>query len=181
MKITKTHLLGCIVIEPKVFRDARGFFLETYQKEKYQEIGITEDFVQDNRSRSAKGVLRGLHFQTNQPQGKLVSVTSGAVYDVAVDLRPESATFGSYFGLVLSAELNNQLYIPPGFAHGFCVLSDSADFLYKCTQYYNPESESGIQWNDPTLRINWPISNPFVSEKDSTLPSFKDYMENYAR
>ncbi|HDD9242797.1 TPA: dTDP-4-dehydrorhamnose 3,5-epimerase, partial [Escherichia coli] len=116
MKITKTHLLGCIVIEPKVFRDARGFFVETYQKEKYQEIGITEDFVQDNRSRSAKGVLRGLHFQTNQPQGKLVSVTSGAVYDVAVDLRPESATFGSYFGLVLSAELNNQLYIPPGFA-----------------------------------------------------------------
>ncbi|HHH3428994.1 TPA: dTDP-4-dehydrorhamnose 3,5-epimerase [Escherichia coli] len=181
MKITKTHLLGCIVIEPKVFRDARGFFVETYQKEKYQEIGITEDFVQDNRSRSAKGVLRGLHFQTNQPQGKLVSVTSGAVYDVAVDLRPESATFGSYFGLVLSEELNNQLYIPPGFAHGFCVLSDSADFLYKCTQYYNPASESGIQWNDPTLKINWPISNPFISEKDSTLPSFKDYMENYAQ
>lgn len=176
LKVINTPLLGCLVIEPKVFPDSRGFFLETYQNKKYSEIGIDELFVQDNRSRSSKGVLRGLHFQTNKPQGKLVSVTSGEVFDVAVDIRVDSPTFGKHFGIVLSSELNNQLYIPPGFAHGFCVLSDYADFYYKCTEYYDSISEQGIYWDDADLAINWPISNPLVSDKDAGLQSFKEFV-----
>lgn len=173
MKVTKTKIDDCIIIEPKVFGDDRGFFLETYQQEKYQQAGIKEIFVQDNRSRSTKNVLRGLHFQKNKPQGKLVTVTNGEVFDIAVDLRPNSKTFGQYESIILSGENKLQFYIPPGFAHGFCVLSEMADFQYKCTDYYDPSDEAGIIWNDNTLNINWPIDTPIVSVKDKQQPQFK--------
>lgn len=177
MNIIKTPLNGCVIIEPKVFGDARGFFLESWHKLKYQEAGITEEFVQDNRSRSSRNVLRGLHFQRTKPQGKLVSVIAGEVYDVAVDLRFDSPTFGQYVGVILSGEKNNQLYIPPGFAHGFCVLSEYADFHYKCTELYDPTDESGIIWNDPDIAIEWPVKAPLLSDKDMKLPSFSQYQE----
>ncbi|MGP3592557.1 dTDP-4-dehydrorhamnose 3,5-epimerase [Vagococcus sp. WN89Y] len=175
MNVIKTPLDGCVIIEPKVFGDSRGFFLETWHKQKYQQAGIKEDFVQDNRSRSSRNVLRGLHFQRTKPQGKLVSVITGVVYDVAVDLRPDSTTFGQHMGIVLSAEKNNQIYIPPGFAHGFCVLSDFADFHYKCTEFYDPSDETGIIWNDPDIGIEWPITAPLLSEKDMKLISLAQY------
>lgn len=171
MKIIKTKLDNCIIIEPQVFGDDRGFFLETFHESRYCELaGIKEKFVQDNRSRSTKDVLRGLHFQKTKPQGKLVTVTEGVVFDVGVDLRPNSKTFGQYEAVILSAENKLQFYIPPGFAHGFVVLSDSADFQYKCTDYYDPNDESGIIWNDPDLSIDWPIKNPILSNKDIKQP-----------
>jgi dTDP-4-dehydrorhamnose 3,5-epimerase len=167
MKIINTKIEGVKIIEPKVFGDERGFFLETYERKRYTELlGINLDFVQDNHSRSQKNVLRGLHFQRQKPQGKLVRVVSGTVFDVAVDIRPDSPTFGCWEGVVLSEENKKQFWIPPGLAHGFVVLSDSADFEYKCTDYYNPQLEACLIWNDKSVGIQWPIENPILSEKD---------------
>ncbi|HAS6370023.1 TPA: dTDP-4-dehydrorhamnose 3,5-epimerase [Vibrio vulnificus] len=174
MKIIQTKLKGCIIIEPQVYGDERGFFLETFQAERYYEAGIEETFVQDNRSRSSKNVLRGLHFQKTKPQGKLVTVTNGEVFDVAVDLRPNSDTFGEYETVVLSGENKLQFYIPPGFAHGFYVISETADFQYKCSSYYDPTDEGGILWNDPSLNINWPVVAPILSEKDKMQPKLDE-------
>ncbi|CAH1597042.1 dTDP-4-dehydrorhamnose 3,5-epimerase [Vibrio owensii] len=179
MEVVKTKLEGCIIIKPKVFGDARGIFLETFQKERYKNLAdIDLDFVQDNRSSSVKNVLRGLHYQKQKPQGKLVSVTQGSVFDVAVDLRPNSPTFGQYESVILSAENNLQFYIPPGFAHGFLVLSESVDFQYKCTDYYDPDDESGIAWNDSDINIDWPIKAPILSDKDMNQPTFLSYKNN---
>lgn len=174
MKITTTALPGVLIIEPKAFGDARGFFLETFQSERYAKEGITLPFVQDNHSRSQRGVLRGLHLQRNRPQGKLVSVSRGSVFDVAVDIDPQSATFGQYVGIELSDDNHLQLWIPPGYAHGFCVLSEVADFQYKCTDFYYPEDEAGIIWNDPDVNIAWPLDNPLLSEKDQKLPRLRE-------
>lgn len=167
MKIVETNLPGMFHIDPKVFCDARGFFLETYNKERYMQAGFPDvDFIQDNHSRSSKGVLRGLHFQLKNPQGKLVQVATGSVFDVAVDIRVGSPTFGQWYGAVLSDKNHHQLWIPPKFAHGFCVLSDTADFCYKCTDYFHPEDEGGLLWNDPGVGINWPLKSPQLSDKD---------------
>ena len=164
-----------MIIQPKVFRDDRGFFLETFQSSRYSELaGITSPFVQDNLSRSSKGVLRGLHFQKNNPQGKLVRVVSGEVYDVAVDIRKDSDTFGQWEGVVLSEDNQKQFWVPPGFAHGFVVLSQTADFDYKCTEYFDPSDEASILWSDPNLGISWPIKNPILSIKDASAPLLKD-------
>ncbi|MCR9636262.1 MULTISPECIES: dTDP-4-dehydrorhamnose 3,5-epimerase [Vibrio harveyi group] len=176
MKIIKTTLQDCIVIEPQVFGDERGFFMETFQEERYFNAGIKQRFVQDNRSRSTRGVLRGLHFQKLKPQGKLVTVTHGEVFDVAVDLRPDSKTFGKYEAVVLSGENKLQFYVPPGFAHGFCVMSESADFQYKCTDYYDPNDEGGLLWNDPSINIKWPIIDPILSDKDKAQPQLVKIM-----
>lgn len=167
MKIIDTKIADVKIIEPKVFGDERGFFLETFQNEKYKrELNIEGDFVQDNHSRSAKNVLRGLHFQRNNPQGKLVRVVRGEVFDVAVDIRPDSPTFKQWVGVYLSEENKTQFWIPPGLAHGFVVVSDYADFEYKCTNYYDPSSEGCLLWNDPEIGIEWPVSEPVLSEKD---------------
>ena len=167
MKVIETSLPGVLLLEPKVFADARGFFMESYNKRVMFEAGITQEFVQDNHSRSAKGVLRGLHYQIQQPQGKLVRVVSGEVYDVAVDMRRGSPGFGQWVGMRLSAENKLMAWIPPGFAHGFYVLSESAEFLYKTTEYYAPEHERCLLWNDPALAIGWPLEGePRLSEKD---------------
>lgn len=167
MKVIDTIIHDVKIIEPKVFGDERGFFLETFEKKRYQEmLNIDLDFVQDNHSRSTKDVLRGLHFQKINPQGKLVRVVSGAVFDVAVDIRPDSKTYGRWVGVELSAENKNQLWIPPGLAHGFCVLTETADFEYKCTDYYYPEHEGCLLWNDEEVGIEWPVTNPKLSEKD---------------
>ncbi len=173
MKVTATTIKDVLLIEPKVFGDERGFFLETFQAQRYIEAGMTLPFVQDNRSRSAKNVLRGLHFQKNYPQGKLVSVTSGIVFDVAVDIRRDSPTFGQWVGALLTGDNHHQLYIPPGLAHGFCVVSDYADFQYKCTEYYHPEDEGSLLWNDPDLAITWPIRQPLLSAKDANAGTLK--------
>jgi len=176
MKVIKTAIEGVLIIQPKVFGDSRGFFLETWNQARYAEIGIFGPFVQDNRSHSAKGVLRGLHFQKQYPQGKLVFVTSGSVFDVAVDIRKDSPTFGQWFGLTLTADEHQQFYVPPGLAHGFCVLSETADFQYKCTEYYHPEDEGSIRWDDPDIGIQWPISEPpSLSAKDAKAPYLKDW------
>lgn len=177
MQITETNLPGVLVIKPKVFKDARGFFLESYQAERYREASIEATFVQDNHSRSQKGVLRGLHFQKTKPQGKLVSVSRGAVYDVAVDINPDSPTFGQYFGVELNDDNHWQLWIPAGYAHGFCVLSDTADFHYKCTDYYDQDDEAGVLWNDPQINIPWPMKLPLLSEKDKQMPTLKELLQ----
>lgn len=177
MKVIKTRIKDLLIIEPEVFGDERGFFYETYQAERYKLAGIKESFVQDNRSSSKQGVLRGLHFQKNNPQGKLVSVTQGTVFDVAVDLRPESVTFGQFESVILSCDNKLQFYVPPGFAHGFCVLSNTADFQYKCTDFYNPEDESGILWCDKDIGIDWPIAHPLISGKDKNLPKLNKIKE----
>jgi len=174
MNVTETKLAGVLIIEPKVFGDSRGFFKETFQAERYREAGIEYTFVQDNYSRSQKGVLRGLHFQITKPQGKLVSCPKGAVFDVAVDIDPESTTYGQYVGVELTEENHKQLWVPPGYAHGFCVLSETADFEYKCTDYYDPSDEGGVIWNDPDVAIDWPIDQPLLSDKDSKLPTLKE-------
>ena len=175
MKVSHSKLKGCVIIEPSVFGDDRGFFLETFQAVRYeQEAGIDLPFVQDNHSRSARGVLRGLHFQMTKPQGKLVRVVRGEVYDVAVDIRKGSATFGEWEGIILSEDNKRQLWVPPGFAHGFVVLSDFADFEYKCTDYYDPSDEGSILWNDPDLDIPWPIANPVLSTKDESAKRLVD-------
>jgi len=180
MKVIKTKLEGAIIIEPKVFGDHRGFFMETYQKERYQEAGIPLEFVQDNHSRSTRGVLRGLHFQKTKPQGKLVRVVSGEVFDVAVDIRKDSPTYGQWEGVLLSEDNKRQFYVPPGFAHGFVVLSETADFEYKCTDYYDPADEGSLLWNDPDLAIEWPIEDVQLSEKDQHAPTFKDFDKDQA-
>ena len=175
MNVVKTKLDDCVIIEPKVFGDERGFFLETFQAERYAcLVGIKLPFVQDNHSRSARGVLRGLHFQKTKPQGKLVRVVRGEVYDVAVDIRKGSATFGEWEGVILSEENKKQFWVPPGFAHGFVVLSDTADFEYKCTDYYDPSDEGCILWSDPDLNIPWPIANPVLSTKDESAKRLVD-------
>lgn len=178
MNVIKTKLEGVLVIEPRVFGDERGFFYETFHAKRYKDAGIKEEFVQDNRSRSTGGVLRGLHFQKTKPQGKLVTVTQGEVFDVAVDLRSGSTTFGQYESIVLTGDNKIQFYIPPGFAHGFCVLSDSADFQYKCTDFYDPSDEGGLIWNDSIVNIDWPIKDPILSEKDKILPSLEQITKN---
>ncbi|EIF44093.1 dTDP-4-dehydrorhamnose 3,5-epimerase [gamma proteobacterium BDW918] len=175
MNVIPTQLKDCVIIEPKVFGDHRGFFLETFQADRYRDMaGISLPFVQDNHSRSAKGVLRGLHFQKTKPQGKLVRVVSGEVYDVAVDIRPDSPSFGQWEGVILSEENKRQFWVPPGFAHGFVVLSDTADFEYKCTDYYDPSDEGSLIWNDPAMAITWPLKNPTLSDKDSKAPTFAE-------
>lgn len=178
MNVIKTKIKDLLIIEPKVFGDDRGFFYEIYQKERYKAAGITADFIQDNRSRSAKGVLRGLHFQKTKQQGKLVTVTDGEVFDVAVDLRPGSDTFGQHETVLLTGENKLQFYVPPGFAHGFCVLSEIADFQYKCTDYYDPSDESGLLWDDTELKINWPIKTPLISDKDRHQPTFSEIKQS---
>lgn len=170
MKVIETALPGVLIIEPKVFGDSRGFFQETFRADAYRTLGLPP-FVQDNHSRSAKGVLRGLHSQRLRPQGKLVRVSRGAVYDVAVDINPQSPTFGLHVGVELNDSNHRQFYIPPGYAHGFCVLSEDADFLYKCTEYYQPGDEIGVLWNDPAINIAWPCAAPQLSDKDRALPT----------
>jgi dTDP-4-dehydrorhamnose 3,5-epimerase len=175
MKVKKTKLDGVLVIEPIVFGDDRGFFLETFQLERYREhLGDGVNFVQDNHSRSTKGVLRGLHFQKTKPQGKLVRVVAGEVYDVAVDINPHSPTYGQYEGIVLTETNKKQLWVPPGYAHGFLVLSDSADFEYKCTDYYDSSDEGGVLWNDPDIDISWPLTEVLLSDKDAVLPTLRE-------
>jgi dTDP-4-dehydrorhamnose 3,5-epimerase len=168
MNVIKTNIDGVVIIEPKVFGDDRGFFLETFQAERYKEMaGIDLPFVQDNHSRSGKNVLRGLHFQKMNPQGKLVRVVRGEVFDVAVDIRRDSPTYGQWAGVILSEDNKNQFWVPPGLAHGFVVLSDVADFEYKCTDYYDPTDEGCLMWNDPTVDIEWPEGiEPILSAKD---------------
>ena len=174
MKVTEAGLSGLLLIEPRVFRDDRGYFLETWHAERYKEAGIQKDFVQANRSHSKKGVLRGLHYQLGQPQGKLVRVLRGEVFDVAVDIRKGSPTFARWKGFHLSEGNHHQLYIPEGFAHGFYVISDTADFAYFCTDYYSPEEERGIRWDDPDIAIKWPEGEKMISEKDQACPHLND-------
>lgn len=172
-----TPLKDALILEPRVFGDARGFFLESWNRRSFAALGLDADFVQDNHSRSARGVLRGLHYQAQQPQGKLVRVVAGAVYDVAVDLRRSSPSFGQWFGTELSAENQRMFWVPPGFAHGFLVLSESADFLYKATDYYAPEHERAIRWDDPDLAIDWPLADigtPILAAKDAAAGRFRD-------
>ena len=179
MNIKNTRLKGVLIIEPLVYADERGFFKETFQVDRYREIGIDLDFVQDNLSRSHKDVIRGLHFQKKRPQGKLVNCLQGAVWDVVVDIDPNSPTFGEYVGIELNDSNHLQLWVPPGYAHGFCVLSEAAYFQYKCTDYYDPSDEGGIRWNDPELGISWPTSTPIISVSDMKLKSLRaDELEN---
>ncbi len=174
MNIIPTSLKGLLIIEPNVFEDKRGYFLETYHQERFQSAGLDANFVQDNLSFSKKGSLRGLHFQITHPQAKLVQAVTGEIFDVAVDIRPESPTFGKWSGALLSEENKRQLFIPGGFAHGFCVLSESAHVAYKCSDYYSPEDEGGILWSDPAVAIDWPVKDPTLSEKDGQYPCLKD-------
>ena len=181
MKVIETRLKDCMIIEPRVFGDERGFFLETFQAERYRDLaGIHLPFVQDNHSRSGCGVLRGLHFQKTRPQGKLVRVVRGEVFDVAVDIRPDSPSFGYWEGVVLSEENKRQLWVPPGFAHGFLVTSEFADFEYKCTDYYFPGDEAALRWDDPDLDIAWPAiagAEFTLSEKDAAAASYQQLCE----
>ena len=191
MNIITTNLPGVIVIEPKAYVDKRGFFLETFREDVLLQAGINAHFVQDNHTRSSQGVLRGLHYQTTQTQGKLVRVAAGSVFDVVVDVRSSSPTFGQWYGTELNEDNIKMIYVPPGFAHGFVVLSETADFIYKCTDYYHPESEKGIAWDDPDLNIDWSIAEIAekisLSDKDKQnvklkdqpaekLPAYKDFM-----
>ena len=174
MQIIDTNIQGAVIIEPKVYGDHRGFFLETYRDQQYRDQAkIQLPFVQDNHSRSSRGVLRGLHFQKTKPQGKLVRVVRGEVFDVGVDLRKDSPTFGNWIGVWLSEDNHRQLWLPPGLAHGFIVTSDSADFEYKCTDYYDPSDEGCLIWNDPDIGIDWPSESPLLSDKDKAGLSFK--------
>ena len=174
MTVLETTLPGALVIEPTVFGDERGFFLERYHATRYADAGITATFVQDNHSRSRRGILRGLHFQKLHPQGKLIEVARGRIWDVIVDARPASPMFGQWEGFNLSEDNHRQLWVPPGFAHGFCVTSDVADVLYKCTDVYRPDDEGGIAWDDPDLGIDWPVRDPILSAKDQAHPRLGD-------
>lgn len=176
MRIVETALPGVLIIEPTVFGDDRGFFVESFQAERYRSAGISDPFVQDNHSRSRQGVLRGLHYQRTRPQGKLVRASRGCVFDVAADINPTSPTFGQYVGVTLSDENHRQVWIPPGYAHGFCVLSEVADFEYKCTELYVPDDEGGVRWDDPDLKIDWPIKAPLLSAKDVALPFLSELL-----
>lgn len=174
MEVIQTAIPGVILFQPKVHGDARGFFMELFHAERYAAAGVPTNFVQDNLSRSAKGILRGLHFQNPKGQGKLVQVVAGTVFDVAVDVRNGSPHFGKWVGYELSAENRRQMWVPAGFAHGFCVLSESADFLYKCTELYAPQNEQSVLWNDPEIGITWPLQEPLLSKKDAAAPRLKD-------
>lgn len=174
MKVSKCHLDGILVIEPRVHADSRGFFLESFESGRYHALGITDRFVQDSHSRSTRNVLRGLHFRKKCPQAQLLTVMHGRIFDVVVDIRRGSPTFGKWFGAELSDEGPRQVYMPHGFAHGFCVLSESADLHYKVTQPYDAEDEAGLCWNDPELRISWPVSDPIMSPRDRAHPYLKD-------
>ena len=177
-QFTKTGIEGLVVVEPKVFGDNRGYFMETYNYNDFKAAGLDMVFVQDNQSKSKKGVLRGLHFQKKNPQGKLVRVVSGEVYDVAVDLRRGSDTYGKWYGVLLSAENKKQFYVPEGFAHGFVVMSETAEFVYKCTRFYDPSDEGGLMWNDPEFGIDWPVpenAELLLSEKDQHHQPLKDF------
>lgn len=174
MKIIETALAGAVIIEPQVFGDARGFFYESFNQERFREAGIDAHFVQANVSRSARGVLRGLHYQWPNPQGKLVSVLEGEVYDVAVDIRRGSPTFGQWAGVMLTADNKRHFWVPEGFAHGFCVLSEFATFTYQCTALYDREADAGIRWNDADIAIDWPIREPLLSDKDTRAILLKD-------
>jgi dTDP-4-dehydrorhamnose 3,5-epimerase len=176
VKFTPLALPEVILVEPDVHRDARGFFLETYHLEKYRAGGIPGPFVQDNHSRSVKRTLRGLHAQRRRPQGKLVRAVEGEMFDVAVDIRPGSATFGRWVGVRLSGDNFHQLYVPPGFAHGFCVLSDVVHVEYKCTELYDGADEIGLVWDDPDVGIEWPVADPIISDKDRRLPRLRDLL-----
>jgi dTDP-4-dehydrorhamnose 3,5-epimerase len=177
VRFVQTDLPGVLVIEPDVHQDPRGFFLETYHAAKYRAGGIEAPFVQDNHSRSIRGTLRGLHLQPGRPQGKLIRVVEGEIFDVAVDVRRRSPTFGRWVAVTLSAENFKQCYVPPGFAHGFCVLSQDAQVEYKCTDLYEPASEVGVAWNDPVLAIPWPIAQPLLSDRDRRNPTLAELME----
>ena len=172
--VTQTELAGVLVIEPAVYGDSRGFFLETFNQKRYAEAGLDRQFVQDNHSRSSRGVLRGLHYQLNHPQGKLVMAIKGEIFDVAVDIRRGSPTFGKWVGVNLSEENHKQLFVPEGFAHGFCVVSETADVIYKCTEVFTPGDDYGILWSDETVGIDWPISEPSLSEKDAKNPRLSE-------
>ncbi|HWD37937.1 MAG TPA: dTDP-4-dehydrorhamnose 3,5-epimerase [Fimbriimonas sp.] len=174
MTVRPTRLPGVLVVEPRVFSDARGFFAETYQRQRYQEAGILDEFVQDNLSCSSKGTLRGLHYQNPNPQAKLVQVLRGEVFDVAVDIRLGSPTFGQWVGETLSESNRLQLYVPQGFAHGFVVISDEALFCYKVGDYYNPGADGGVRWDDPDIAIEWPVSDPMLSPKDAAAPLLRE-------
>lgn len=174
MNFRPTPLDGVLIVEPRVFEDPRGFFMETYRADRFKEGGIDLPFVQDNHSRSGPDTLRGLHYQIEQPQGKLVRVVAGEVWDVAVDIRKGSPTFGRWFGERLSAANRLQMYVPPGFAHGFCVLSDAAEVIYKCTDFYAPGGDRAIRWNDPELAIDWPLEEPVLSAKDAAAPTLAE-------
>lgn len=183
-KKIETPIQDLYIIEPTVFGDHRGFFMESYNKREFKEIGLDMDFLQDNHSKSKKGTLRGLHFQTKHPQGKLVRAIKGAVYDVAVDLRKESPNYGNYYGVILSEENKKMFYIPEGFAHGFLALSEEVEFMYKTTDYYYPEFDAGIIWNDKDINIDWPFyeygidkMDLLLSDKDKNLPTLKEYTE----
>ncbi len=177
MNLLPTTLPGVLIVEPKIFPDPRGFFLETYNRVRYQEAGIGCEFMQDNLSASKKGTLRGLHYQYPNAQAKLVQVIQGEVFDVAVDIRKGSPTFGKWTGVLLSADNKRQLFIPQGFAHGFCVLSETAIFNYKCSDFYAPQHEHGILWSDPAIHIDWPVANPILSPKDRAYPVLKEILD----
>ena len=174
MRFVPTDLPGVLLIEPDVYRDERGFFLETYHARKYQTAGIPGVFVQDNHSRSVRCTVRGLHTQRHRPQGKLIRVLQGEIFDVAVDIRRGSPTFRRWVGVTLSAENFRQVYVPPGFAHGFCVISETADVAYKCTELYDSADEFGVLWNDPDIGVTWPVREPLLSEKDRTAPALAE-------
>jgi dTDP-4-dehydrorhamnose 3,5-epimerase len=174
MKVTPTSLPNVLIIEPTIFEDKRGFFIETYHQSKYEQSHIHSIFVQDNFSHSVHGILRGLHYQLHYPQAKLVQVIHGAIFDVAVDIRQGSPTFGKWIGAHISDKNRRQIFVPEGFAHGFCVLSETADVMYKCTDFYVPDDEGGILWSDSDIGINWPIADPLLSDKDSLYPCLKD-------
>ncbi|HNX33478.1 MAG TPA: dTDP-4-dehydrorhamnose 3,5-epimerase [Kiritimatiellia bacterium] len=177
VKFEQTELEGVTLCIPQVFCDARGFFLETYHAAKYMEGGVRAVFVQDNRSCSTRGVLRGLHYQLHKPQAKLVTCIRGEIYDVAVDIRRGSPTFGKWSAAVLSETNHHQLFIPGGFAHGFCVLSETAEIMYKCSEFYDPRDDRGVRWNDPSFGIGWPVAEPVLSAKDAVLPFLRDLSE----
>ncbi len=174
MDIVEVPIEGVLIVEPRVFEDKRGFFMETYHQDRYQECGISQIFAQDNLSFSVKNTLRGLHFQVRHPQAKLIQVICGEIFDVAVDIRPESPTFGNWTGIRLSGQNKRQLFISEGFAHGFCVLSETVHFLYKCSDVYMPDDEGGILWSDPEIGIDWPVDDPILSHKDEEHPLLSD-------
>ncbi|EKO08573.1 MULTISPECIES: dTDP-4-dehydrorhamnose 3,5-epimerase [Leptospira] len=174
MKFEKTSIEGLLVLYPDVYEDERGFFLETYETERYKEIGIEDGFVQDNHSHSVKNVIRGMHFTKKRPQSQILTVMRGTIFDVVVDIRKNSSTFGKWFGLELSDDKIRQVYMSPGLAHGFCTLSDSVDLHYKVSEKYDPNDDAGLNYADPTVKISWPIQNPIVSKKDQNLPFLKD-------
>ena len=179
IKVKKTSLEGFLIVELETFKDDRGFFLETFQEKSYKEAGITDKFVQDNQSRSSKGVLRGMHFQVKRPQAQIVTVMRGCIFDVGVDLRQNSSTFGQWYGVELSDVGQRQVYMAPGIAHGFCVLSDLADLHYKVSRFYNPDDECGMVWNDSEVNIDWPLITPLIHQRDATYQSLSQLTDSH--